>query len=180
MAHPASAFTYKGKYMSKSKTSAKSLAIQQTLIDHQELSLSDVARSQGLSRERVRQIAGDIPGACRKNHEYRACTVCGQRLVHSDSPSLYSVGLCAQHYLLDKESRKHERFVALHTWFTCPECGTAFPALNSRVALCVQRYGHPPVCCSHACRNKRFARARSDSIARHRAEKKKKKNAKGK
>jgi len=96
----------------------------------QSRSLANVANELGISRERVRQIAGDIPGASRHRLP-KYCKNCGKRIVCCTKA--YNEGYCPVCWLEESSRRREQRWLETHIRFTCEMCGTEFYRLRSEV-----------------------------------------------
>lgn len=125
------------------------------LKEHPEYTLADVGRMEGISRERVRVIAGDIPGACRHTHLPRLCKNCG-KLLRPYRPhkglnySSHREGFCADCWEKEKQRRKEERFKRTNQGFVCEICGKEFWRRNSAVKQAFDR-GARVRFCSNEC-----------------------------
>ena len=93
-------------------------------------SLANVAHELNISRERVRQIAGDIPGASRHRLP-RYCKNCGERIVWRARS--YAEGYCPVCWPQESSRRREQRWLETHIRFTCEVCGTEFYRLRSEV-----------------------------------------------
>ncbi len=98
----------------------------------QSRSLANVAHELGISRERVRQIAGDIPGASRHRLP-KYCKNCGERIVSRTGYRGYDQGYCPVCWLEESSRRREQRWLETHIRFTCEMCGTEFYRLRSEV-----------------------------------------------
>ena len=100
----------------------------------QSRSLANVAHELGISRERVRQIAGDIPGASRHRLP-KYCKNCGERIVYRTSyyRGGYNKGYCPVCWPEESSRRREQRWLETHIRFTCEICGTEFYRLKSEV-----------------------------------------------
>ena len=96
----------------------------------QSRSLANVAYELGISRERVRQIAGDIPGASRHRLP-KYCKNCGERIVWH--PRSYDEGYCPVCWLEESSRRREQRWLETHIRFNCEICGTEFYRTRSEV-----------------------------------------------
>lgn len=110
------------------------------------LTLTDVAKEVGRSRERIRQIADDIPGASR-HRKGVCCVVCGVEIKRGEYG--YRYRHCPQHgrELMDAKKRLH--------WseFTCESCGAKFSRRLSQVKRAIKE-GCRIRFCSRQCQGK--------------------------
>lgn len=109
----------------------RSRKIIESLQQNPSLSLTDVSRQERLSRERVRQIADDIPGASRHREKY--CLSCGVRIHVKPDKHAYRQGFCFNCWLVEEAKRRKEHWEASHTKFICEICGREFYRPNSEV-----------------------------------------------
>ncbi len=83
------------------------------------LTYAEIARLLGVSRERIRQVAGG-----RRRHP-RTCKICGQSIHvrrNGVTQAAYRLQYCGSCWAAAKERRRNGHYVD----FTCETCGTAF------------------------------------------------------
>jgi hypothetical protein len=108
-----------------------------------DLSYAEIGRILGVSRERIRQIAG-----VRRRHK-RSCESCGKRIKPGRSGSTknaYFRGYCPECWALEKERRRLEHYRS----FICEYCGTRFVRKAGTVRRQLQR-GQQIRWCSKQC-----------------------------
>lgn len=118
-------------------TKINNKVVIKALQSDQSLTLADVGRDMNLSRERIRQIADGIPGASRHKMK-RFCSECNKEIKQRRCKLGYAIGLCQEHWDLDKIRRRKERKKKEYTWFTCEICGCRFPRY-SRIVKYINR-----------------------------------------
>jgi len=92
------------------------------------LSLADAGRHLNVTRERIRQIADDIPLASRHKTK-RHCRVCGIRINDHPRNTAYQMGYCSRCW----PTEKLKRWLAHRTKFICEICGRVFFRCNNQV-----------------------------------------------
>ena len=144
----------------------KAIKLLQT---NQSRSLANVARELGVSREHVRQIAGDIPGASR-HKLLKCCKNCGERIVWQASG--YNEGYCPVCWLEESSRRREQRWLETHIRFTCESCGTEFYRYRSEVKSRKKRGMPMPRFCvkgcvaAHSCRRPHYCKECGRAMAR--------------
>ena len=91
------------------------------------LTYAEIARLLGVSRERIRQVAGG------RRRKPKFCKVCGKRIRlrhNSITEKAYNLRYCADCWADAKENRRKSRLVA----FTCETCGETFSRKAGEVA----------------------------------------------
>jgi len=130
------------------KKSVQRQAIEM-LQDDQSLSLAEVGRQLGVSREYIRQVADDILGASR--HRIKYCSGCGKRIMSRQWPYAYRMGFCLKCWLTEQERRQQERWLGKRIMFTCELCGREFYREKSEVRYKMRMHIALPKYCSRQC-----------------------------
>ena len=107
------------------------------------LTYAEIARLLGVSRERIRQVAG------RRRRNPRVCKICGQPIHlrrNGVTQTAYSLMYCAHCWIAAKERRRNGHQVA----FTCETCGKIF-SRTAGVVKRMEKRGHKIRWCSRQC-----------------------------
>ena len=131
------------------------------LKEHQEYTLADVGRMLGISRESVRVIAGDIPGASRHTRLPRFCKTCGKLVgpYKGLNYSSYKEGFCLDCWEKEKERRKEERYKRNNQSFVCEICGKEFWRKKSAVKQAFERGARVRFCSNECYGRFRFSKS---------------------
>ncbi len=107
------------------------------------LTYAEIARLLGVSRERIRQVAGG-----RRRHP-RVCKVCGQSIHlrrNGVTQTAYRLQYCGTCWVAAKERRRNGH----HEDFTCETCGKTFRR-TAGVVKRMEKRGHKIRWCSRRC-----------------------------
>jgi predicted RNA-binding Zn-ribbon protein involved in translation (DUF1610 family) len=110
------------------------------------LTYAEIARLLGVSRERIRQIAG------RRRRHPRVCRVCGRLiklLQNGVTQTAYGERFCPDCWSVEKENRRKAHYVT----FTCETCGSDFTR-KAGVVRRQQKAGQRVRWCSRRCHGK--------------------------
>ena len=113
------------------------------------LTLTEVGKRLNQSREWVRQIADDIPGASR-HRKKRCCVVCGMWIVLWHNTGAYKQGYCLSCWLVEKERRQRKHRIK----YICEICGKDFYGLLSEHKRRIKDKSPLPKYCSRVCYGK--------------------------
>jgi hypothetical protein len=122
-----------------------------------ELTYAEIARLLGVSRERIRQVAGT------RRRVPRSCKVCGRKIrVRHDgvTQTAYELSYCADCWTHARQRQLESRRIQ----YTCEVCGRTF----SRTAGIVRRMdkrGHRIRWCSRRCQGKWLGSRQGDDLA---------------
>ncbi len=133
------------------KKSVREQAIEMLRGD-ESLTLTEVGNRLGRSKERIRQIADNIPGASRHRRKY--CSACWVRILVRQGRHAWRMGFCPKCWPVEQERRWKERWLRYRTRFICQLCGREFFRENSDVRRSQKENQSSIRFCSYSCRSR--------------------------
>ncbi len=110
------------------------------------LTYAEIGRLLGVSRERIRQVAG------KRRRNIRSCKICGQRIQvrrKGVTQTAYRLCYCAECWAIAKQRRS----IANRIDFTCEVCGIDFSRTEG-IVRCMKKRVHKIRWCSRRCHGK--------------------------